>query len=59
MLAQGIEDLRQSITQVGAQALAYPYLMAVSTLVTLPIVIGFFFTQRSFIEGISLTGLKG
>jgi multiple sugar transport system permease protein len=59
VLAQGIEDLRQSITQVGAQALAYPYLMAVSTLVTLPIVIGFFFTQRSFIEGISLTGLKG
>jgi multiple sugar transport system permease protein len=59
VLAQGIEDLRQSITQVGAQALAYPYLMAVSTLVTLPIVIAFFFTQRTFIEGISLTGLKG
>ncbi len=59
VLAQGIEDLRQSITQVGATALAYPYLMAVSTLITLPIVVAFFFTQRTFIEGISLTGLKG
>ena len=39
--------------------LAYPYLMAVSTIVTVPIVAIFFFTQRTFIEGISLTGLKG
>jgi ABC-type glycerol-3-phosphate transport system permease component len=28
-------------------------------IVTIPIVIAFFFTQRTFIEGISLTGLKG
>ncbi len=34
-------------------------LMAASTLVVLPIVILFFFTQRTFIEGISMTGLKG
>ena len=59
VLAQGIEDLRQSITQVGVAPLAYPYLMSVSTLVTFPIVVAFFFTQRTFIEGISLTGLKG
>jgi multiple sugar transport system permease protein len=59
VLAQGIENLRQSVSQVGATALAYPYLMAVSTIVVLPIVIAFFFTQRTFIEGISLTGLKG
>jgi ABC-type glycerol-3-phosphate transport system permease component len=59
VLAQGIENLRQSIAQVGATALAYPYLMAVSTIVTSPIVIAFFFTQRTFIEGISLTGIKG
>jgi len=39
--------------------LAYPYLMAVSTVATVPILIGFFFTQRTFIEGISLTGIKG
>ncbi|MBU0677607.1 MAG: carbohydrate ABC transporter permease [Verrucomicrobia bacterium] len=35
------------------------YLMAASTLVALPIIILFFFTQKSFIEGISMTGLKG
>ena len=28
-------------------------------LVILPIVVLFFFAQRSFIEGISLTGVKG
>lgn len=35
------------------------YLMAASTLVTLPIIVLFFFTQKTFIEGISMTGLKG
>ena len=35
------------------------YLMAASTVVILPIIILFFFTQRTFIEGISMTGLKG
>lgn len=35
------------------------YLMAASTLVALPIIVLFFFTQRSFIEGISMSGLKG
>jgi len=34
-------------------------LMAASTLVILPVVALFFLAQRSFIEGISLTGLKG
>ena len=59
VLALGLENLRLTITSVGATALAYPYLMAVSTIITLPILIAFFFTQRTFIEGISLTGLKG
>jgi multiple sugar transport system permease protein len=58
-IALGIENLRRTIAQVGATELAYPYLMAVSTIVTLPIFIAFFFAQRTFIEGISLTGLKG
>jgi len=35
------------------------YLMAASTIVALPIVVLFFFTQKSFIEGISMTGIKG
>jgi ABC-type glycerol-3-phosphate transport system permease component len=58
-LALGIENLRRTIAQVGATPLAYPYLMAVSTVATVPILIAFFLAQRAFIEGISLTGLKG
>ncbi len=34
-------------------------LMAASTLVIMPIIVLFFFTQRYFIEGVSLTGLGG
>ena len=37
----------------------WAYLMAASTLVTLPVIIVFIFTQRTFIEGITLTGIKG
>jgi len=58
-VALGIENLRRTMEQVGSRLMAYPYLMAVSTIVTIPIVIAFFFTQRTFIEGISLTGIKG
>jgi ABC-type glycerol-3-phosphate transport system permease component len=58
-LAMGLANLSANITQAGIKHLAYPYLMAVSTLVTVPIIIIFFFAQRTFIEGISLTGLKG
>jgi multiple sugar transport system permease protein len=34
-------------------------LMAASTVMIMPIVILFFFAQRTFIQGISLTGIKG
>jgi multiple sugar transport system permease protein len=34
-------------------------LMAVSTVMTAPIIVLFFVTQRTFIQGITLTGLKG
>ncbi len=37
----------------------YGMLMAVSTVVTIPIIVLFFFTQRTFIQGITLTGMKG
>ncbi len=37
----------------------YGLMMAASTIATLPVVILFFFTQRYFIQGIVLTGLKG
>ncbi len=34
-------------------------LMAASTVMMLPVVILFFLTQRTFIQGITLTGIKG
>ena len=37
----------------------WPYQMAAAVVVMLPIVIVFFFAQRYFIEGITLSGLKG
>ena len=43
----------------GQYGTYWNYLLAVSTLVTLPIVVIFFFTQRTFIQGITMTGLKG
>jgi len=58
-LALGIQKLRNMMSQVGNAPLAYPYLMAVSTIAAAPIIIIFFFAQRTFIEGIALTGVKG
>ena len=59
VLSLGLESLRRTIASIATVALAYPYLMAVSTIITVPILVAFFLTQRTFIEGISLTGLKG
>jgi multiple sugar transport system permease protein len=58
-LALGIEQLSRRANDVGNFSNGIPYLMAVSTLVALPIIVTFFFAQRTFIEGISLTGMKG
>ena len=33
--------------------------MAAATMVMLPVLMLFFFTQRYFIEGVTLTGIKG
>jgi multiple sugar transport system permease protein len=41
------------------EKLAWPYLMAASTVTILPIVIVYFVAQRTFIEGIAITGIKG
>ena len=43
----------------GAHGAEYGLLMAASTLVMLPVLLVFFFTQRYFIQGITLTGIKG
>jgi len=58
-ISLGLASLSATLNQVGIKGLAYPYLMAVSTIVTIPIILIFFFAQRTFIEGIALTGMKG
>jgi multiple sugar transport system permease protein len=48
--------LQSYVSSYGTQ---WALLMAASTVATLPIIILFFLTQRTFIQGIALTGLKG
>ncbi|HMN62231.1 MAG TPA: carbohydrate ABC transporter permease [Anaerolinea sp.] len=58
-LAVGLYRLNVAATAMGTTGNAQPYLMAVSTVVAAPVVLMFFLAQRTFIEGISMTGLKG
>ena len=58
-LALGVQRMGIAMTEVGFKDNAYAYLMGVSTIVTMPILVAFFFAQRSFIEGITMTGVKG
>ncbi len=58
-LALGVNNLRNALNEPGFKKWVYPYLMAVSTVITAPILVAFFFAQRTFIEGIAMTGLKG
>jgi len=44
---------------LGQYTTNWSWLMAATTVATVPIVILFFLTQRYFVEGITLTGLKG
>ena len=50
-LSVGLASLSSSLSGKGISHLVYPYLMAVSTIITLPIVLIFFFAQRTFVEG--------
>jgi multiple sugar transport system permease protein len=43
----------------ASEAPKWNWLMAMSTLIALPILLVFFLAQRHFIEGITLTGIKG
>lgn len=49
--------LRMSVD--AATAIDYSSLLAMATVAILPVAILFFFAQKSFVEGISTTGLKG
>jgi ABC-type glycerol-3-phosphate transport system permease component len=55
-LARGHDALALACNDVSSQT---NLLMAAAVLFTLPIVILFFFTQRTLIRGIATTGLKG
>jgi ABC-type glycerol-3-phosphate transport system permease component len=54
-LALGLQSMRSSFTE----ELLWPYMMAASTMVIAPIILIFFFVQRTFVEGITLSGIKG
>lgn len=43
----------------GSHSTDWGVIMAVTALATLPVVLVFFFAQRTFVEGITLTGVKG
>jgi ABC-type glycerol-3-phosphate transport system permease component len=58
-VALGVNLLRIAVGATGTSANIYPYLMAVSTIVIIPVIILFYFAQRTFIEGVTTTGLKG
>ena len=51
-LAIGLQDYQ------GQHNVAWNQMMAASIMFTLPIIIAFFFAQRTFIQGVKLTGLK-
>lgn len=44
---------------VSTSGVHWGWMMAVTTVLTVPVVTLFFFTQRTFIQGIALTGIKG
>jgi ABC-type glycerol-3-phosphate transport system permease component len=51
--------MMRSISPSFYMELQWPRLMAASTVTILPIVLLYFFTQKTFVEGISVTGIKG
>jgi multiple sugar transport system permease protein len=60
-----LHDERHYTLAIGLQAFLgrhggeWSLLMAAATVITLPMLVIFFFAQRTFIQGIALTGLKG
>ena len=52
--------LSLGLASFSSQYGSYPgMLMAVTTVITVPIIVIFFFAQKTFIQGITLTGIKG
>ena len=57
-IAMGLEQLRNRGIS-AAIPLIWPKLMAASAVTIAPVLLLFFLTQRTFVEGISITGIKG
>jgi multiple sugar transport system permease protein len=52
-MALGLKDYQQQ------HSVSWNQLMAASVMFTVPIIVLFFFAQRTFVQGVKLTGLKG
>ena len=57
-LPVGLSSVMSGVSE-GAEAREYGLIMATSIIASLPTIIAFLFLQRKFIEGISMTGIKG
>jgi ABC-type glycerol-3-phosphate transport system permease component len=57
-VAMGLEQMRTHSMSVSVPLL-WPHLMAASAVTILPVVLLYFFAQRTFVEGITVTGVKG
>ncbi len=55
-LALGLQVLGQAAYR---ETQRWPYLMAASTAMITPVIVIFYVAQRTFVEGIALTGIKG
>ena len=54
-----IMTLQLGLTRFKDQVIEWELLMAASTVVMLPLVIAFLFTQKYIVKGIVTTGIKG
>jgi multiple sugar transport system permease protein len=54
-VALGLQLFRSDFVE----KLAWPYLMAATTVTIIPVVVLFYVTQKTLVEGISITGIKG
>lgn len=54
-IALGLRQFRTAFQE----KLMWPYMMAASTATIAPVILIFFFVQRTFVEGITITGIKG
>ena len=55
----GFEMMRTALFGRSSTPQQYPYLIATVAVYAVPIIVCFFLAQRTFIEGIAVTGLKG